>query len=69
MDCFLIVQSYWISNKRLHSRTTPNILRILLEPFQVPSSLFSGVSNESKIILSFVEPLSVFSYGSRMMQA
>jgi hypothetical protein len=51
---------------RYTSRITPNIHRILLEPFSVLSSLFSGVSNVSKKILRIVEPLSVFPYGSRM---
>jgi hypothetical protein len=32
------------------SRTTVNILRILPKPFSVLSSLFSGLSNESKNI-------------------
>jgi hypothetical protein len=51
------------------SRTNPNILRILPEPILVLSYLFSGVSNESKTILSalsFGEPLSMFPYGSRI---
>jgi hypothetical protein len=48
------------------SRITPKNFWILPEPFPVPSSLFSNVSDESSTILSFGEPWSEFPYGWRI---